>query len=156
MGNMFPRDMLNGLWSSGVRVAELGSVEELFDLAGQDAIAFKYAGGLVDFWIEIEAHGEKRQSRYSYANLQLDPDHTVEGYFLWVRGITDQTGTETWTLAMSEDLVSTQTARVQIAICSILTQGRVAAERPVEDPRWKHAFEPKCSRLVRQRLRPVG
>jgi hypothetical protein len=103
---------------AGIRIEELTAAEELFALAGQQAVVLKYSGGDVVFWIEMEAQGQNEKSkRRSQAGWLEDlkppaPNQTVEGYFVWVRSEADDTR-ERWKVACRRDLVTAQTSGVQ-------------------------------------------
>jgi hypothetical protein len=109
--------------STGVRIEELKSAQELFALARQKAVVFKYSGGEVEFWVEIESRGNKEQigpvrvePPDAFADQQQPgPGETVEGYLLWLRGDPDERGQENWQVAIRRDLVSRQTSAVQIS-----------------------------------------
>jgi hypothetical protein len=97
IGIVFPRVSPLGsgtpTLSAGIRLEELKPAEELFALAGQEAVVVKYSGGDVEFWVEIESQGKKQKIGPvgALAGLFDDkekppaPNQAVEGYLLWVR-----------------------------------------------------------------------
>jgi hypothetical protein len=104
---------------AGTRLEELKSAEELFALAGQKAVVFKYSGGDVQFWVEIEFQGRKRKVELGPqlwgADKQPRPDQTLEGYFVWVRSEANDAGKEEWTIACRTDAITTQASGVQLS-----------------------------------------
>jgi hypothetical protein len=128
IGFLFPHVSRTGPESppavpAGLHIEEVKSAKELFDLAGQKAVVFKYSGGEVEFWVEIESQGNKEE----IGPVRIEPpeafaDHrqpgsgeAVEGYLLWLRGDPDERGQENWKVAIRRDLVSRQTSAVQIS-----------------------------------------
>jgi hypothetical protein len=109
--------------SPGIRLEELKAAEELFALAGQEAVVVKYSGGDLEFWVEIESQGKKEKHGPVWALAGLlggdekppAPNQTVEGYFLWVRSETDEAGRELWRLACRRDLVATKSSGLQVS-----------------------------------------
>ncbi|MFO0969612.1 MAG: hypothetical protein U0793_28975 [Gemmataceae bacterium] len=92
--------------AAGVRLEELKSEQELFALAGQEALVLKYSGGDIQFWIEIESRGEKRTigpveaPRGAADEGKFPATRGAEvGHFLFVHGEADETGKEIWRLA---------------------------------------------------------
>src|SRR5690242_6112872 len=62
IGNI-PRNFRTGQSVStavpGIRLKRLKHTEAMFELAGNKALALKYSGGDVDFWVEWTSRGEK-------------------------------------------------------------------------------------------------
>jgi hypothetical protein len=119
----------------GIRLDEVKSAEELFALAGQEAVIVKYSGGDLQFWVEIESQGKKETLGpvRTLSGLLGDndkppaPNQTTEGYLLWVRGEADETGTEKWRLACRRDLVATERSGLQMT--SPLVKANVSQSR---------------------------
>jgi hypothetical protein len=101
---------------AGIHLERLKTAEELFTLAGQKAVALRYSGGDVDFWVEIEAPGPQEKIR---ANLlsrpRPGPGQTVAGYLLWVREETAERGVERWRVVQQRELSAGQTTGGQVA-----------------------------------------
>jgi len=53
-------EVMEFLEAGGLRIQELESSEELFGLVGQKALVFKFTGGDVEFWIELDSDGKKQ------------------------------------------------------------------------------------------------
>jgi tRNA A-37 threonylcarbamoyl transferase component Bud32 len=125
IGTMFPRVSPVGPGTStppaGIRLEELKLAEELFALAGQEAVVVKYSGGDVEFWVEIESQGKKQTMGPVQALHEMlgdkekppSPNPTVEGYLLWLRSDAEESGIETWRLACRRDLVAAERSGVQ-------------------------------------------
>ncbi len=121
--------------SKAIHVEELKSAEDLFAVAGQKAAVFKYSGGDVDFWVEIESQGKKQEIGKGVLSGLLSvakpvaPGQAVEGYFIWVRGDADDAGRETWMVAQRRELFRAQSFGVQVS--SLV--GQATATRSKED-----------------------
>jgi hypothetical protein len=114
-----------------IRIEQLKSAEELIALAGMKAVAVKYSGGDVEFWIEIETHGQKtKEGRFGPKQLPFDkppgPSQTVAGYYLLVRIPEEQTGKETWRMAYQRDIVAAQSSTVQLPMPAAQLNGSLA------------------------------
>ena len=48
------------LEAGGLRIQEMESGEKLFGVVGHTALVFKYSGGYVRFWIELDSDGKKQ------------------------------------------------------------------------------------------------
>jgi tRNA A-37 threonylcarbamoyl transferase component Bud32 len=89
---------------AGVRVERVKDAEAMFAVGGQAATVFKYIGGPVDFWIELTtANGDPCQIDpgpvwRNEKDWQVQPDQSVEGIFVWIRGEGDEEGHEEWRL----------------------------------------------------------
>jgi hypothetical protein len=96
----------------GIRIEELKSAEELFTLAGMKAVAVKFSGGDVEFWVEIESQGKKtiegRHPSYPGSDRPPGPNQSVEGYYLLVRIPDEPSGKETRRTAYQRDIVAAQ------------------------------------------------
>jgi hypothetical protein len=147
--------------SAGVRLEELKSAEELFALAGQEAVVVQYSGGDVELWVEIESQGKKEKVGPVRAPPGLPggndeppaPNQTVEGHLLWARGEADKAGRETWRLACRRDLVATE--RSGLRVSTPPAQADVSQARE-----GRHSSSMTSSRSVRvwqgQKPRAVG
>jgi hypothetical protein len=121
--------------SAGIHLEELKSAEELFTLAGQEAVVFKYSGGDVEFWVEIESQGKKQKIGPVAARAGLfgdkekppAPNQVLEGYLLWVRDEGDQAGRETWRVACRRDLVAVERSGLQVS--TPLVEAKVSQSR---------------------------
>jgi hypothetical protein len=108
--------------TAGIRLEELKSAEELFALAGQEAVVVKYSGGDVEFWVEIESQGKKEKigpvralpGPFGANDKPPAPKQPVKGYLLWARGEAVEAGRETWRLACRRDLVATERSGLQL------------------------------------------
>jgi hypothetical protein len=105
----------------GVHIEELKSGEELFELVGQKALAYKYSGGDVEFWIELDIDGKKQevgldnvsqlaQLAGSGGFMAPAPNQVIEGYFVCVRSDADDSGKENWTVAFRRTFVSAESS----------------------------------------------
>jgi hypothetical protein len=121
--------------AAGVRLEELKSAEELFALAGQEAVVLKYSGGDVELWVEIESQGKKERigpvralpGLFSDNDKPPAPKQAVEGHLLWARGEADEAGREAWRLACRRDLVAAERSGLQVA--TPLAQANVSQAR---------------------------
>jgi hypothetical protein len=104
---------------AAIRLEELVSAEELFEMAGQKAVVIKYFGGEVEFWIEIESQGKKQRvvlpEKLADDNHRPAPNQSREGYFLWVRNQADDVATEIWKLACRRDFITTDKFGVEVS-----------------------------------------
>jgi hypothetical protein len=91
----------DGLW-----VREVAEAKEYFRLLGHQAYLYKYSGGWIDAWIEVEEEGQKttlgkelgEQLRTNAVGEdRIGPSPT--GYLLWVRR--KEHAEEVWELALS-------------------------------------------------------
>jgi hypothetical protein len=139
--------------SPGVRLEELKAAEELFALAGQEAVVVKYSGGDVEFWVETESQGKKEKHGPVRALAGLlggdekppAPNQTVEGYFLWVRSEADEAGRELWRLACRRDLVATEKSGLQVSAPLV----EASASQSREDRRSSSMFTSSPVRVWR-------
>jgi hypothetical protein len=119
IGIVFPRVSLTGtpVTPAGVQVEELEPAEELFSLAGEKAQVFKYSGGDVEFWVELDAGGKKNRIGLGFPDSlePPPPGQTVEGYFIWNRSEPDDAGRESWRVAHRRDLVTREASGVQVS-----------------------------------------
>ncbi len=118
--------------AGGVRVEELKADEELFALVDQQAIVFKYFGGDVDFWIELERDGETQ--RFNLISLwrqksdaPAGPNDQVEGHFVFCRMARDESGNERWVLAGRRESISTKSSGLKVS--TPLVEGEVAESK---------------------------
>ncbi len=90
-----------------VRVERWEPPEKVFASLGEEALVFRYSGGDLRFWIEIESSGKKKTLGENLipAAAAPGPGQVVEGHFVWVRHEADESGKELWTVAMERDLV---------------------------------------------------
>jgi len=100
------------------------SAEDLFDIVGQKAVVYKYSGGDVEFWIELDADDKKREF---YRGMTDDAmggsdglpapaaNEVIEGYFVWTRGQSNEPGKEEWTVACRRNVVSEKSSGVRVS-----------------------------------------
>jgi hypothetical protein len=104
---------------AGIHVEELQSAEDMFALAGQKAVVFKFTGGDVSFRVEIERDGKKWSSDLAFPpaaepDKPPEPGQRVEGYFVWARGGANDVGMEPWRVALRRDLVTTESSSTNV------------------------------------------
>lgn len=157
IGMIFPRVSVVGTGSppshapaaAGVRVEELTSAEEVFKLAGQEALVLKYSGGDMRFWIELQSDGKRQKLGHLEGGsgpFGSEPAKTpgqnqiVEGYLIWVRGEPDDEGTERWAVALRRDLVAAESSAIQVS--SPLAQASVSQSK---ENRESYSLRSLCS-----------
>ena len=89
----------------GVLVEKWGSGEMLLGMLGQNALVYKYTGGVVEFWLELDSGGETQDFSDQMKGeswLDADSNHPIEGYFIWVRGEADDSGHENWQVTFNQ------------------------------------------------------
>ena len=94
---------------AGVSIESLDTAAELFGIAGLEAQVFKYSGGNVDFWIELEKDGQTTE--FFRGELLRDGRDCAEGYFIWTREADFIGPEETWRLAVQKTLGTPQASR---------------------------------------------
>ena len=114
----------------GVRVDELKVDEELFALVGQKALVFKYSGGDVVFWIELERNGTTEPfdpGMRAWRQGHPAPNIQTEGYFVFCRQEPDESGTERW--VAGGRLVSISTTSSGLKVSTPVVEGEVTASK---------------------------
>ncbi len=96
--------------------------EKLFALVGQRALVFKYSGGDVAFWIELERNGETQRfdpgmEGWGRGKSDAPPgrDDQVEGHFVFCRQEPDESGSEYWVVAGQRESVSTRSSGLKVS-----------------------------------------
>jgi serine/threonine protein kinase len=106
-----------------VTVEEWKEAEELLVTAGlQNPLVFKYRGGDVEFWIELERGGFT--DRYPHNPMHLPPlpegivdsGGIIEGYFIFTRGSPNEEGREVWSVARRRARVAKQSSGTVVSM----------------------------------------
>lgn len=123
--------------AGGVRVEERKDEEDLFNLAGQKARVFKYSGGDVNFWIELDRDGKTERFDPGMKGLRnlflLDskdppgPEAQTEGYFVFCRQELGQSGDEFWVVAGNRGQVTATSSSLKLS--TPLVEGEVVSSR---------------------------
>lgn len=95
--------LANAQVGSNISVEELTASESLYESLGDQVYAFKFQGGLVACWVEVESDGVKGRSLSRGSEpkqLSQERSNDLASTFVWTRGPLDDTGAESWRVAM--------------------------------------------------------
>lgn len=95
--------LVNAQVGSNISVEELTDSEDLFESLGDQVYAFEFHGGPVACWVDVESDGIKKRRLAplgSADQLSHERSKDLASTFVWTRGPLDDTGAESWRVAM--------------------------------------------------------